>query len=868
MTAVHRTIAVVDVEGFGDDRRTNPVQVTVRKGLYEALRRAFDDTGIPWTQCYTEDRGDGVFILGPTDVQKSLFVESLPLALVKELRRHNAAHPEQARIRLRLALHAGEVVHDAHGVTGKALNLAFRLCDAPPLKAALAASPGLLAVISSEWFYEEVVRNSPAAEPASYRQVQVGVKETTTHGWICLPDHPYRAPEPAGAVPRQLPSGTPHFVGREQELARLDELVNGAAIVAINGAPGVGKTALAVHWGHRVRDQFPDGQLYIDLRGFDISGTVVQPVDAIRGFLDAFDVPPDRIPPTPEGQAALYRRVVARRRLLIVLDNARDVEQVRALLPGSSTCVVVVTSRNQLVDLITWEGARPVNLGEFAVLEAKALVVRRIGAYRVDAEPEALVHLIDRCARVPLAVAMMAARLELNPALTVRMLADELADEATRLDALDRLRSVFAASYQQLGPTAALVFRLLGMHPGSRISTPAVASLAGIPIAEAKAAMTELVHGHLVMEVTPGCFAFHDLLRSYAANEVNNTDTETIRRAAVHRLLDYYLHTGFAANSFTITAYHDVVVDDQPQPGVTVTLIQHAKQAKDWLADEYRTVLLLARLAHEFGFDVHAWKLPWAIGSFLEWNGHWHDLIAIRETMEAAIDRLHDDFAHERVHLMLGWMYSRVEECDEAHRHTRIALDYSRKAGDHFGEAACHFVLAMTYGLEQNQEQAFHHANQTLEYFERAQDGPWQARTHRLYAWACSRVERYQDAVDHCAQGLRLLRQSSGSHYEVAALEGLYGWALSRLGMHREAVDHYTNATVLYQELTDVHNEAEVLRRLGDTLFTAGDVVGARATWEKAMVLVDRPNLSDVERIQRRLRERLDDWGDTVRHGA
>ena len=194
--AVHRTIVVVDVEGFGDQRRTNRDQVVVRDGLYRAMREAFGRAGIPWEKCRHEDRGDGVFVLVPAEVPKGLLAESLPSALVTALRTHNGAHPGAERIRLRMVLHAGEIQYDEHGVTAAAVNLAFRLLDASVLKAALASSPGVLAVIASSWFFEEVVRHSGTA--AAYRPVEVAVKETTTKGWICLPDHM----DPAGfAIP-------------------------------------------------------------------------------------------------------------------------------------------------------------------------------------------------------------------------------------------------------------------------------------------------------------------------------------------------------------------------------------------------------------------------------------------------------------------------------------------------------------------------------------------------------------------------------------------------------------------------------------------------------------------------------------------
>jgi class 3 adenylate cyclase len=203
--AVHRAIVLIDVEGFSRHERTNAHQAQVRADLYDSIEQAFADAGISWNGCYHEDRGDGILVLVPPEVVKSLLVESLPWSLVKELRRRNALRPSAARLRVRLALHAGEVVFDTRGVTGTALTTAFRLLEAPPLKQSLAESPGVLALITSPWFYEEVVRHSPASEPSSFHQVTVAVKETTTTAWISLPDNPY-ARNSAGTTV-ELPHG-------------------------------------------------------------------------------------------------------------------------------------------------------------------------------------------------------------------------------------------------------------------------------------------------------------------------------------------------------------------------------------------------------------------------------------------------------------------------------------------------------------------------------------------------------------------------------------------------------------------------------------------------------------------------------------
>jgi len=359
-------------------------------------------------------------------------------------------------------------------------------------------------------------------------------------------------------VPRQMPGAVRHFTGRVDELKVLSVLLEKAGpgrtvvISAINGTAGIGKTALAVYWAHQVAQQFPDGQLYVNLRGFDPSGSPVKPAAAIRDFLDAFAVPVDRIPGSLEAQAALYRSLLAERRVLVVLDNARDVDQVRSLLPGSPTCLVVVTSRSQLSGLTATEGAHPLALDLLTVAVARELLACHVGAERVAGEAEAVDELISLCARLPLALVIMGARASEHPGFPLKALVAQFRDaEGWRLDALDghdlatNVRAVFSWSYRYLSAWTARMFRLLGVHPGPDISLPAAASMAAIPLEQARQLLSELIDAGMVTEHIPGRFAFHDLLRAYATDRAHTEDGDGKRLAAVHRLLDHYLHTAY-----------------------------------------------------------------------------------------------------------------------------------------------------------------------------------------------------------------------------------------------------------------------------------------------------------------------------------
>jgi hypothetical protein len=382
---------------------------------------------------------------------------------------------------------------------------------------------------------------------------------------------PVPVPVPSWPVPRQLPPDVFSFTGRQAQLAELDSLLgpNRTVVVsAVSGTAGVGKTALAVHWAHRVAAHFPDGQLYVNLRGFDPAGPPVTAGDAVRGFLEAFGVEAQRIPQSIEAQAALYRSLLADRRVLVLLDNARDADHVRPLLPGSSGCLTLVTSRHHLASLIAAEGARPLLLDLLSQEEAMQLLSHRLGAARVEAEPHAAGELIERCARLPLALAIIAARGATRPAIKLVTLAEELRETHGRLDpfvgddATVDVRAVFSHSYQDLSPAAATLFRLLAVHPGPDIATPAAASLAGATVPLARSMLTELVNANLVNERVPGRYTFHDLLRAYAAEllrqHADEGRTADEGQSATRRLLDHYLHTASAA-ALMIYAHRDPI---------------------------------------------------------------------------------------------------------------------------------------------------------------------------------------------------------------------------------------------------------------------------------------------------------------------
>jgi tetratricopeptide (TPR) repeat protein/transcriptional regulator with XRE-family HTH domain len=678
-------------------------------------------------------------------------------------------------------------------------------------------------------------------------------------------------PPPAAATPRalttpaQLPTDVAGFAGRISALRQLDALLDADAgqptavvVTAIAGTAGVGKTSLAVHWAHRVAGRFPDGQLYINLRGFDPSGTVMAPAEAIRRFLDALAVPPQRIPADPGAQADLYRTLLADKRMLVVLDNARDPEQVRPLLPGAPGCLVLVTSRNRLTGLIAAEGAHPLPLDLLTVGEARDLLTRRLGPTRVTAEPDAIDELITRCARLPLAMAIVAATAATHPHLPLAALAGQLRDSRDRLDALSTgdtpatdVRAVFSWSYQALTENAARLFRLLGLHPGPDISTAAAASLAAHPIDRVRPLLNELAHAHLISEHTPGRYTLHDLLRAYAAELAHRIDPDQQRQAASHRTLDHYLHTAHTA-VLLLSPTRDPLVLPPPQLGATPEHPATHDQAMAWFTAEHAVLLAAAEHAAAKGFDTHTWQLAWTLYDFLDRRGLWHDWAAIGRVGVAAAGRLANPTAQALTHRILARAYNRLGCLDDAHTQLSRALDLFGRAGDLTGQAHTHHTLANVRERQGRYAEALDHARQALDLFGRAGDRAGQASALNGVGWHHALLGDHQQALSCCQQALTLLQESGDRRGQAATWDSL-GYAHHHLGHHDDAATCFQHALDLVRDLGDRSNEAGVLTRLGDTHHAAGDPIAAGTAWQQALDIFDQLDHPDADQVRTKL---------------
>jgi tetratricopeptide (TPR) repeat protein/DNA-binding XRE family transcriptional regulator len=665
-------------------------------------------------------------------------------------------------------------------------------------------------------------------------------------------------------VPAQLPADVAGFVGRADQLGRLTKLLDsgdqpGAVVIsAIAGTAGVGKTALAVHWAHQALDRFPDGQLYVNLRGFDPAGTAATPAEVVRSFLDALDVPAQRVPAGLDAQTALYRSLLADRRMLVLLDNARDAEQVRPLLPGTPGCLVLVTSRNQLTGLIAGAGALPLPLDLLAPDEARDLLARRIGMDRVAAEPAAVDEIIERCAWLPLALAIVAARAATQPELPLAALAAELRRLHSRLDTLATgdpgtdVRSVFSWSYHQLSQPAARLFRLLGVHPGPGLSASAAASLAGIPPQRVRPMLAELIGAHLVTERTGGRYTLHDLLRAYAGELAASDEPQAGRQAAVRRLLDHYLRSAQRADA-VLDPSRDTIELIAPLAGVTVDDIKSAGAATDWFTAEYQVLTVAVPLAVDAGLDRHAWQLVWSTATFFERHQGFRDVAARHRIALQAAQRLGDLAAQGYSHRRLGQAYALLREPGEALIHLEHALEVYQQLGDDTNQAHVHIGLASMLEQQGRYRDASYQAEQALARYRTSGHRAGQANAFNALGWCHAQLRDHENALEYCKQALRLHQELGYRHGEAETWDSL-GLAYHHLGRNTDAIAAYQKALALFREHGNRYYEAQTLVHLGDTDDASADTGAARDHWQAALVILTELDHPDAEQVRTRLR--------------
>jgi DNA-binding SARP family transcriptional activator/tetratricopeptide (TPR) repeat protein len=673
---------------------------------------------------------------------------------------------------------------------------------------------------------------------------------------------------PKMPIPAQLLGAVPAFAGRNAELARLDAILPAVAeaglpapaavvIAAVSGTAGVGKTALALHWAHQVAERFPDGQLHVNLRGFDPGGPALEPGEAVGRFLDAFGIPVARIPAGLPAQAALYRSLLAGKRVLVLLDNARDVAQVRPLLPGSPGCLAIVTSRNHLTGLVATEGAYPLTLDLPTAAEARDLLSSRLGADRIASEPDAVDDIIAGCARLPLALTIAAARAATNPSFPLAVFATELS-EATRAldpfhgdDLATDVRAVFSWSYHALSTDAARLFRLLGLPPGPDIAIAAAASLAAIPPDRARALLAELTRAHLLSEPVPGRYAFHDLLHADATEQAHAHDSRDSRDAAVRRVLDHYLHTAHSA-AMLMEPYLDPIALVPLWPGVIVGEPATADDAMCWFTAEHATLLVAVQLAANAGCGTHAWQLAWTLTTFLLRRGLWNDQAMACKTGLDAARRTGDTVgeAHSLHRLALG--YARSGRIRDAYPLFRRALRQFGNIGDHASQAYMHVNLGWLSERQQRPAEALSHALRAQDLYRAADHRTGQAMVLNEIGYSHALLGNYQQALTYCQRALAAIQELGARSWEEATWDSL-GYIHHQLDNHQQAVTCYQRSLDLCRERANSYNEAGTLDRLGDVHHSAGDLAAACRAWTHALRIFDEIDHPDGDQVRAKL---------------
>ncbi|WP_055526239.1 AfsR/SARP family transcriptional regulator [Streptomyces graminilatus] len=759
---------------------------------------------------------------------------------------------EQLHAKLLLALAAS-------GRQAEAVDVFHRLRDR--LRTELGVSPSPLLSEAHQQVLAGAPPTPPAPEPAPEPAQEPAEIEQQLH----QPYHQmYGSPLPR---PAQLPAAPAHFVGREAEvdslLAQLDAGERTApaspamVISAIGGMAGVGKTTLAVHLAYRVADRYPDGQLYVNLRGFDLNGSAMTPAEAIRGFLASLGVSPQRIPDGLDAQAALYRSFLADRRMLVLLDNARDTEQVRPLLPGSAGCLVLITSRNQLSSLVAAHGAHPLELDVMSAGSARESLVRRLGADRVDAEPEATETIIALCGRLPLALSVITARALMNPRLPLSATAGQLLEAKGSLDAFqgaDRftdVRAVFGWSYRTLPDDTARLFRLLSLHPGATFDIDSAAALAGLTVRATRPLLAELVRAHLVGVEARGRHRLHDLLRAYGREAAESHDTAEDRDSAHGRLYRHYARTAHAALRLLDPTHLVTVPAGVPAAAAEPSSVE---ASVEWFQQERLTLTAVVRQAVQDDRPHDAWRLIHLLESMYKRVGPWHDWVDLQHTALAAARQSGEALGLAHAHAGLGRAYSLLRRYESAEEHASHALSLFESLGDRMGQAHCLRILGWLMERTGRDVLAIEHTRRALDLYREAGHLSAQATSLNALAWFQASSGAYEDAVTSAVRSLLVYRRipEEGDRGHAHTWDTL-AFAHHRLGNLRRARLCYERAIRILRANGDRYNEAGSLTRLGDTLAEAGATEDARARWRQALDILTRMDPAWAAEIREKL---------------
>lgn len=651
------------------------------------------------------------------------------------------------------------------------------------------------------------------------------------------------------------------FVNRVAELAKLDGILaeegedqHAVSVWVITGTAGVGKTSLALHWAHRIRERFPDGQLHINLRGYD-PGPPVTAAAALDHFLRALNIEVGSIPSDLQAKSSLYRSLVADKRILIVLDNAATVAQVRPLLPGTSTCLVLVTSRSNLPGLAVRDGARRIAVTMLTDEEAVTLLSVVTAGYRAQDDPAELAELARLCARLPLALRIAAERAAGRPQMPLNELIQDLRDESALWDALstdndeeaDAVRTVFAWTYRALSPAAARLFRLLGLHPGPGLCVAAAAALVGQPAGQVRPALDSLIRANLLEQTGADCYEFHDLLRAYAVDQVRREESKDDQLAALHRVLGWYLHTAEAARrSIVPGGFAYPIALDPLDSQVVPDAFTDDVQAIHWYETQRTNLMSATHAAAGSGFDRIAWQFPAILGRVYANRDPVDTWLDAELTAFDAARRGGDRYGEAVLHDSLGIRYRATRRLTEAADQHRAAIEIFRELGDRFGEARAANGLGNVYVVGRELEKARDQFARTLTISRELDNRSLAALSLTNLGMISLELGSLADAENYLQEAV-VLRRELGEHWDGIISERMLGATrreLGRLAAARESLQYCLDYTRAHR---DHLGESLVLLELGRLEVAEGSHADALVSSQRAAATFRQLGVRDYE---------------------
>lgn len=870
-------LLAVDIVGFNAPQRNDQARGHIHQQLYQYLRSALRESAITEDAGYCEDRGDGLIIVFAPTVDLAADLEPLLIRLRAGLHRHNRLSSMAAQIRLRTAAHLGVVGHDGHGLTGSAVSHVFRLLDSPPIRKIAAQQEAVLSLIVSDLVYTSLVQSDASLTiPEDFLSVRAQIKETDAAGWLRVPGWSpdtlaVALTSPTSTSPRVTSSPASRdslmFSGRTTTLAELDAIsagrVEAAPVALLVGLAGVGKTTTAIRWANRMTAVFPDGQVYINLGGQSPEALTVD--TALVQMLRSIGIDESNIPSSVDARGRLWRAQTATRRLLLVLDDAADVEQVRRLLPEAPGCMTVITSRYTLDDLITEVGAKVIRISPMSSEEAIEFVRSIVGDERITAEPEAVEELVQRCRCLPLAIWIAAAAIANQPGRSIADMIDDVTDTAppdAPADEDDPAAPVIAAfnsAYEDLDELSRRALRRLGLVPGPSFTAAVVTYL--LPVSQRVAAqiLGDLGRAHLVQLAYGDQYYLHDLIAHYCRERLAAEETRGTQDTVFRAMIDGYVSTAI---------WHRRRLGRfgrwlGGEAGAADLDASARGDANAWFGAEWRNLAATARVAHAAGMWEATGQLADALFDPLDLRRHLHENVKLQELAadaaratantrlsalcELRLARLHRESGEyaealdhaERAHRLSEDLGNRALESDAAcvegtirwrtgdydlsFRCAGRALDLARLCGDASAEAAALNLLAQTERRRGDYESAYQDAQAALGIWQDVGDTENEAIGLYSVARLLPRIPgRDMDALSAQERALVIFRQNGDRRGAADALDGL-ARIEQRLGRLDTAIQHAEEARALRRDIGDRRGETVSLDTLAHLCRAIGD---------------------------------------------